>query len=193
MNSLCSTAVFLSLLPIAWGMPEWLAWPDWLTWPEWGTVTSGLLYITAVLCFMVGILGCVLPYPGHAFIVVGLVLWAWGNGAPWPSWWMWALQVVLAAFGSFTDSIFALLGAKRFGCSRAAFWCSALGMIVGMFFLPLGLFLGPFLGAFAGELIVARRSLGDSTRSGAGALIGAFVGMGAKFVVAGVMLVIFFL
>lgn len=185
MNTLVTSALSSSL-SLAFTLPDWLGFL-----PEWDSVTTALLYTAAVLCFMVGILGCVLPYPGHAFIVLGMVLWAWGASA-WPGWGQWSLQAALAVLGSFTDSIFALMGAKRFGCSRAAFWCSALGMLVGMFFFPIGLFLGPFLGAFIGEFLLARRSFDASTRSGIGALLGTFVGMGAKFIVAAVMLLIFF-
>ena len=144
------------------------------------------------MAFIAGVLGCVLPYPGHAFIIGGCVLWAYASETV-TSVWMWALLALLALLGSFADNIFALLGAKRYGCSRAAFWCSLLGIIVGVFFMPLGLFLGPFLGAFLGEMLFAQRSVGASAKSGLGALIGTLVGMGAKFIIAGMMLVIFFI
>lgn len=152
-----------------------------------------LLYLAAIAIFVVGVMGCVLPYPGHAFIVVGCALWAYAAGEPYPGAWLWVTLVLLALLGSFADNIFALLGAKRYGCSRAAFWCSALGILVGLFFMPFGLVLGPFLGAFIGEMVFAKRSLGESTKSGFGTLVGVLVGMGVKFVVAGIMLLLFFL
>lgn len=152
---------------------------------------SSLLYVAAVVAFVAGVLGCVLPYPGHAFIVGGCALWAWAGGAQ-QSVWLWAALVALALVGSFADNIFALLGAKRFGCSRAAFWCSIAGIIVGLFFFPFGLLVGPFVGAFAGETLLARRSVKESLRSGLGALLGTLVGMVSKFIIAGAMLILFF-
>ena len=167
-------------------MAEWLSGVGWEVWlPVVG-------YTAAVLAFALGVLGCVLPYPGHLFIVGGCALWACSAGAPYPPVWMWVVLAVLALLGSFADTIFALLGARRYGCSRAAIWCSALGMVVGVFFFPLGLLIGPFAGAFAGELLFARRSLQASAISGLGALLGTLVGTGVKFIIAGVMLLVFF-
>lgn len=153
---------------------------------------SWLLYGVAMLLFAAGALGCVLPYPGTLVALGGCVCWAVARGEPYPAAWVWVALAALGVLGCFTDSLFALLGAKRFGCSRAAFWCSALGLFVGAFFFPFGLLLGPFLGAFLGELLLTQRSVGDSAKSGAGALLGALLGMGAKFVVLGLMLLVFF-
>lgn len=160
---------------------------------DWGGSLLGWLqYALAVGLFAAGALGCVLPYPGTLVALGGCICWAIARGVPYPAAWVWVVLGLLALLGCFTDSIFALLGAKRFGCSRAAFWCSALGLFIGAFFFPFGLLLGPFLGAFLGELLLAQRSVGESTKSGAGALLGALLGMGAKFVVLGVMLLLFF-
>ena len=170
-------------------MSSWLT--DWL--PTWGATVPWLAVAGAMICFIAGMLGCMLPYPGHIVLLSGCALWSYGRGTPDPAIWVWVLLAVLAILGSFADTLFALAGAKRFGCSRAAFWGSAIGMVVGMFFFPIGLVAGPFLGAFAGELFVARRSVGDSAVSGTGALIGMLIGTGVKFVVAAIMLLIFFL
>ena len=160
--------------------------------PGWESLVAFLLYAAAILLFAVGIVGCVLPYPGHIVIVGACALWAAVAGAPYPSAALWVILGLLALFGSFADNIFALLGAKRFGCSRAAFWCSLVGVIVGLFFFPLGLFLGPFLGAFLGELVFSKRSVEASARSGLGALLGTLAGMCVKFIIAGIMIILFF-
>ena len=156
-----------------------------------GAAVSWLLYGVAILLFAAGALGCVLPYPGTLVALGGCACWAVARGEP-GSAWMWVALAALGLLGCFTDSIFALLGAKRFGCSRAAFWCSALGLLVGAFFFPYGILLGPFAGAFLGELLLAQRSVGESARAGTGALLGALLGMAAKFVTLGLMLSIFF-
>lgn len=170
-------------------MSEW-----WGLLPAWGDVLGWLLYALALVLFVAGVLGCVLPYPGTLLVLGGCVVWVWAGGGAGacPGAGLWALLGVLALLGCFTDSIFSLLGAKRFGCSRAAFWCSAVGLFVGAFFFPIGLILGPFLGAFLGELALARRGVDASARSGVGAVLGALAGMGAKFVIAGLILLLFF-
>ena len=87
----------------------------------------------------------------------------------------------------------AMVGARRFGSSSAAILCSGLGMIIGgILFFPIGLLLGPFLGALVCELVYARKTMQASVKSGLGALIGAILGIMAKFAVGGVMLGIFF-
>ncbi len=166
---------------------------DWSLLFSWSSLTSSVLYLLAVVCFLLGILGCALPYPGHAVLLGGCILFAWageGNNAPV---WVWIVESLLAVLGSFTDNLFALAGAKRFGCGSHALWCSALGMILGgLFFFPLGLLIGPFLGAFLCEWLYVRKDLPSSVRSGTGALLGALLGIAAKFVVAASMLVLFF-
>ena len=162
---------------------------EWLALPDWGSM---LLYAAACLLFIVGIIGCILPYPGHAIIICACALWAYTRGEPYPGVGTWVTLALLALPGSFADNICALLGAKRYGCSRAAIWCSMLGIIVGLFFFPIGLLLGPFCGAFLGELVFAKRNLQDSTRSGFGALLGTLAGTLVKFIIAGLMILIFF-
>ena len=156
---------------------------------EWG---SWLLYGLCFLLFIAGILGCVLPYPGHLVILCSCALWTITRGEPYPGVGLWVALGLMALVGSFTDTIFSLLGAKHFGCSRAAIVCSFVGILVGLFFFPIGIIAGPFLGAFVGELLFTERSVGESAKSGVGALLGTLAGIAAKFVVAGLMITLYF-
>lgn len=166
---------------------------DWSSIFSWDSVSGSLLYALAVILFLLGFLGCALPYPGHLVLLGGCVAWAFAQEAPMPGWGIWTLLVLLALLGSFTDNLMAMVGARRFGSSSAAILCSGLGMIIGGIFLfPFGLVLGPFLGALVCELAYARKTMKDSIISGLGALIGAIFGIFAKFVVGAIMLVIFF-
>ena len=58
-----------------------------------------------------------------------------------------------------------VVGAQRVGASRKALWGTFAGSIVGLFFMPIGLFAGPLLGALLGEYWHTRE-LGRSTRVG---------------------------
>lgn len=161
---------------------------------EWSAMSSWapvIMVLIAWALFLVGIIGCVMPYPGHLFILAGCGIMAYSAGEPYPGILFWSVLVALALFGLFVDTICSLFGAKRYGCSRAAIWCSALGLFIGAFFFPIGIILGPFLGAFIAEICISRRSLTDSSKSGLGALLGALVGIAAKLVIAGVMISFF--
>ncbi len=167
---------------------------DWAGLFSWDSVTGSLLYTLAFVLFLLGVLGCALPYPGHLVLLGGCVVYAWAAGEPYPPVWLWTVLGILTLVGSFTDTLLAMVGAKRYGCGSAALWCSALGMAIGgIFFFPIGLFIGPFLGAFLCEWGYARKSLSLSVKSGTGALIGALLGTLAKFVLAACMLLLFFL
>ncbi len=57
-------------------------------------------------------------------------------------------------FITFVIDIFSsILGAKKFGASKAALWGAAIGGILGIFGGILGIFLGPLIGAAIGEFL----------------------------------------
>lgn len=133
-----------------------------------------------VLMLGIGFVGCVLPYPGHAFILGGCVLFSAMQGQ-YPAWYVWVLLTMLGIVGFFADNICALWGAKQFGGGRAAIWGTIIGVILGtLLFPPFGLIPGAFIGAFVGELILARNSLKGSAHAGFGAVLGYFAGVMAK-------------
>lgn len=153
---------------------------------------TGLLYLLSLLLMAVGVAGCLLPYPGHLVLLAGCAVWAAARGEPYPSCSLWLILALLALLGTFVDNISTMLGARKFGCSRAACWWGMGGLVIGsFFFFPAGMVVGPFLGAFAAEAILARRSLGASTRSGMGALVGLLSGVLCKFLLAGLMTALF--
>lgn len=157
----------------------------------WDWAVYALVYVLAWGLWLVGVAGCVLPYPGHLFILMGCGVLEYYHGEPHTAVSIWVALVGLAILGMFVDFLCSLLGAKKFGCSRAAIWCSAIGFFIGAFFFPLGIILGPFSGALFGELVIARRDFKESSKSSVGALMGALAGMGAKLVIAGVMIVLY--
>jgi len=149
------------------------------------------MYVLAVLCLIAGLAGCVLPYPGHVFVLLGLVCYAVGLGDADLGWWIWVFLSVLTVLGMLVDNITTLVGAKCFGSSRAAVWMSLVGFLVGCFFFPIGLIVGPFLGAVLAELLIARRDWKQSSVSGLGALLGVVAGMYAKVLIAAIMVIWF--
>ncbi len=94
---------------------------------------------------------------------------------------------VLAVAAMLVDNLAAAWGAAKFGGSSAAAWGALVGGLVGLLLGPLGFVIGPFLGAVIAELIVTRKSLLESVKSGVGTLLGLLGGIGAKLVIHMVM------
>ncbi|MDR0314009.1 MAG: DUF456 domain-containing protein [Treponema sp.] len=114
------------------------------------------LVVLAFLFLLAGLLGSVIPaIPGPPLSYVGLLMLQWSGRGGFSSVFLWVWAAITVAVMVIDNFLPALL-TKRFGGSRMAVTGSVLGIIVGMFFAPLGLILGPFLGAFAGELIHIR-------------------------------------
>ncbi len=158
-------------------------WQDILQWS-----TIGGLYFMAILLFALGFLGAVLPYPGNFVTLVGCIFLAAAIGEPYPEWWFWLIEVLLAVFGTLVDNLTTAIGARKFGGSKSAFWFSMLGLFIGVFFFPLGLLVGPFLGAFIAEIWLARRNMKQSARTGLGATMGLLAGVVCKLIVSGIMI-----
>lgn len=159
--------------------------------PDMGSTVSMLLYGLAIILAAAGFLGCVLPYPGHLLVLGACIAAAFAKGASYPAWWVWLILSLLMIFGTIVDNITTLMGARRFGCSKAALWGTFIGVIVGAFFPPFGLIVGPFAGAFLAEMIFARKDARASATSGMGATLGYLAGVVAKFIIAGFMLLVY--
>ena len=152
---------------------------------------SAFMYVAAVVLYIAGFLGAVLPYPGCLVALGGSVCYAVAAGSPYPAWWFWMILLALAVFGTLVDNITTALGARKFGGSKHAFWGSMIGLFIGAFFVfPFGIIIGPFLGAFIAELHFQRKSTKDSAKSGLGATLGLLAGVLAKLVITGIMLVL---
>ena len=151
---------------------------------------SAFMYVAAVVLYIAGFLGAVLPYPGCLVALGGSVCYAFAAGEPYPSWWFWGSMLALAVFGTLVDNITTALGARKFGGSRQAFWGSMIGLFVGAFFVfPFGIIIGPFLGAFIAELKFQKKNTKESAKSGLGATLGLLAGVLGKIIVVSIMLV----
>ncbi len=146
------------------------------------------LYSLSFILLAVGVVGCIIPYPGHLFVLAGCALVP-TQGLHYP-WWLWLILVLLTVAGFLADNVTTYLGCKKKGASTAAIWCSLLGLFIGAFFFPIGLILGPFLGALGAEMLIAKRDLKAGAHVGLGATLGLLAGMLAKLAIAGVMIAV---
>ncbi|MEW6540096.1 MAG: DUF456 domain-containing protein [Bacillota bacterium] len=152
-----------------------------------------LALLVALLFFLAGLAAIVFPVlPGPVLIWVGMLVYGFMTGFEGLSWVFFAGQGLAVALTFFVDYAATVWGVHRFGGSRAAVWGGVAGALLGLVVLgPFGVIAGPFLGAFAAELL-ARGSTRQALRVGVGTLIG-FVGSTlTKILIAGAMLLWFF-
>ncbi|WP_313141557.1 DUF456 domain-containing protein [Stenotrophomonas sp.] len=152
---------------------------------------SFILYLLAVIFVLVGIAGIILPaLPGVPLVFVGLLLAAWADGFVHVGWPTLVILGALTALSLLVDVLSTVVGAQRVGASRKALWGTFIGSIVGLFFMPVGLFAGPLLGALLGEYWHTRE-LGRSTKVGLATWLGILLGLALKLAVVIAMLGLF--
>ena len=130
--------------------------------------------------------------PGAPLIWLGMLLYALITGFEPFSILFFVLQGVLALAVIGVDYLATALGSKHLGGSKAALWGSMLGLLVGVFFFPIGLLVGPFLGAVLFDLIFTRKPE-QAVRAGLGATIGFWLGFPFKLALEVMMIAWFFI
>jgi hypothetical protein len=147
------------------------------------------LIIIGLILAISGMVGCILPViPGPILSFSALILMSWVKS------WQSFSQTFLIVMGILTglllllDYIAPALGAKKYGASKRGLWGSAIGMIIGIFFIPpWGMIVGAFIGALVGEL-AAGKSGRKALRAGWGILIGNVLVIGLKLAFTAVVL-----
>ncbi|HED23898.1 MAG TPA: DUF456 domain-containing protein [Firmicutes bacterium] len=133
---------------------------------------TAIALFTAFILFLIGLAGTVLPVlPGAPVIWLGMIAYSLIAGFEQFDPWFFIGQAVLALAVMGIDYLFTALGSRYLGGTRAAFWGAAIGLLIGLFFIPAGHLLGPFIGATVFDLL-ARRHTGRALKSGFGATLG---------------------
>jgi uncharacterized protein YqgC (DUF456 family) len=147
------------------------------------------LIILGLIVALAGIIGCILPIvPGPPLSYASLfILSIAKNWEPFSMTFLICMGIVLFAV-LLVDYIFPAIGAKRYGASRAGVWCSLIGMLVGVFFIPpWGMFIGAFAGAVMGELALGKKGK-QALKAGWGVFIGTIASIGVKLAFCGTVL-----
>ena len=145
------------------------------------------LIILAGVCLLVGLSGSVLPVlPGVPVSYIGILLLHFTSGVQFSTEFLifWAVIVVLVQA---LDYFIPIWGTKQFGGTKKGVWGSMIGMVVGLFFAPLGIILGPFIGAIIGELLAGKET-NAAIKAGFGAFVGFLFGTIAKLIVGGFLI-----
>lgn len=143
------------------------------------------LAVFAALLVVGGFFGSLLPVlPGPPLSWSGLLVLHFSEYVTFSSGFLFISFLVMAAVSAL-DYLIPVWGTKRFGGSRGGVVGSALGLVAGLFFLPIGIIAGPFLGALAGELLQRPKETRRALRSAAGSFIGFLLSTGIKLAYAG--------
>lgn len=149
-----------------------------------------LLVIGAAL-IIIGIIGAFIPVlPGLPFSYLGIILLQIVH-QPFSILFLivWAFIVIMISF--VLDTAIPAWSTSKFGGTPYGVTGSVVGLVVGLFFPPLGFIFGPLLGAFAGEIIGGNKS-DKAFRSAFGAFIGFMAATGLKIIAAGVLAYYYF-
>ena len=110
------------------------------------------LAVLGAALVLVGFIGSVLPIiPGPPISWAGLLLLKWtdfvvDHGAAYENTlWILLFFVILVTI---LDYVVPIMGTKKYGGSKRGVWGATIGVVVGLFFGPLGIIIGPFLGAY---------------------------------------------
>ena len=112
-----------------------------------------LFFLLALICAVLGLIGSIVPaLPGPPLSFVGLLVLllcdACEIGVS-----SLVITGILAVVITVLDYVAPIWFAKKKGGTKCGMWGATIGMLVGLFFGPLGIILGPFIGALIGELI----------------------------------------
>ena len=152
------------------------------------------LAVLGAALVLVGFMGSILPIiPGPPISWAGLLLLKWtdfvdDHGAAYENaLWILLFFVILVTI---LDYVVPIVGTKKYGGSKRGVWGATIGVVVGLFFGPLGIIIGPFLGAYIGEISTGKKDK-DALRAAWGSFMGFLLGVGLKLMVCGTILFFF--
>ncbi len=155
---------------------------------------SYFIIALAIFWGLIGIIGCVLPViPGPPISWLGMmVLYFWGKGTDSAgdtmSTRLLVIWLVIMAVVTVLDYIVPSYLTKATGGSKYASRGALAGVLVGLFFAPLGIVIGPMLGAFICEAAFSGKKAGQSIVPALGAFAGFVCGTLLKLIACGFMM-----
>lgn len=148
------------------------------------------LLFLGIFLALFGLIGCFIPViPGPPLSFLSLLMFQltrWGGFST-----TFMIVMALLAVGAVVlDYIVPALGTKKFGGTKRGTWGATIGVFVGMFFAPVGIFICPLIGAYIGEYTGDNNSE-RSLKAAFGSFVGIMTGLVIKLIVSGVMLYYF--
>lgn len=139
--------------------------------------------ILGSIFIIIGLVGAFLPVaPGLPFSYLGLLILQILH-SPFSLTFMIGWLIAVIVFGFVLDNALPAWATKKSGGTPYGITGSILGLVVGLFFPPVGFIIGPLAGAFVGEIIAGQRS-DRALRSALGAFAGFMAATGLKVIAA---------
>lgn len=149
------------------------------------------LLVIGFICCIIGILGSILPaLPGTFLSWIGLLLLYLTEKVE-NNYWILGVTLFITIVISVLDYIIPAKGTKKFGGSSYGVWGTNIGLVLGLFFPPLGFIIGPFIGAFVGEMIYNSKDKNQAFKAAVGSFIGFLVSTFMKFMMCFSFLILF--
>lgn len=150
-----------------------------------------ILVILGLICCIVGLFGSFLPaLPGPPISWLGL-LFLYLTKYVENNYWVLGITLLLTVIISILDYVIPAKGAKKFGGTKYGIWGTNIGLIIGLFFPPIGFIIGLFVGAFVGELIYNFEDKKGALKAATGAFLGFLVSSFMKFMLCLSFLILF--
>ena len=135
-----------------------------------------ILLILGICLLIGGIIGSILPaLPGLPVSWLGLLCLFLVQGIE-TNYWLLGITLAITIVLSILDYLIPAKGTKMFGGTSYGIWGTNIGLVVGLFFPPLGFLICPFLGAFIGELMYNSQDKKRAFNAAFGSFIGFLAG-----------------
>jgi uncharacterized protein len=142
--------------------------------------------ISGGVLLVAGLIGCFLPVlPGPPLAFLGLLIQQLKSTTPFTIRFI-IIFLLITVIITVLDYVIPVYGTKKFGGSKYGVWGSTIGLLVGLWFGPLGIIAGPFIGAWVGELI-ATSDASQALKAAIGSFIGFLAGTVLKLMLCLVM------
>jgi uncharacterized protein YqgC (DUF456 family) len=153
-----------------------------------------LALVIAIIMFLIGLIGTILPaLPGVLLIFGGMLVYGFMTGFASLSIWFFVMQLLVMAVIFIVDFIASAVSTKKYGGSRQAAFGAAVGTILGVIILgPLGIIIGPFAGSVAAEVLLGKE-IKQAVKVGFGSLVGVMGGTLFKLAAEALMIIYFFM
>lgn len=150
-----------------------------------------ILVILGFICCVVGLFGSFLPVlPGPPISWLGLLLLYLTNYVE-ANYWVLGITFIITIAITVLDYTIPAKGTKQFGGTKYGVWGTNIGLIIGLFFPPIGFIIGLFVGAFVGELIYNSKDKKGALKAAFGAFLGFLVSSFMKFMICFCYLLLF--
>jgi uncharacterized protein YqgC (DUF456 family) len=142
-----------------------------------------LLLIVGFVLMILGLIGSFLPVlPGVPLSWIGLLLLYFTEKIQ-SNYWVLGITLIITIIVTILDYVIPAKGTKKFGGTKYGIWGTNIGLILGLFFPPIGFIVGPFVGAFVGEILNNSSDTNGALKAATGSFIGFLVSTFMKFMV----------